>query len=254
MSSGARDQDRTDGLPLTKAMQPLFHNSLAGLFSGVGTAFTGRWRLGPTARADQRRRISADFVSRQRVVSDGYRSVGTPLTSEGCPWLSWCSDGWIASRKCCPRGPTENSSPFRCACGARTCRAGGRSALGPCCLRHCPFAWRHRRGRRRPGRRCRCPTRGVIRRTGRLPARRSGVGDAARMLYPAAAAEHRGAEDHAAVFLEDVRPHDQIGVGGFVFERDEHDALGRTWHLAHSTKSAIDIWLPFRAVWSVRHG
>src|SRR6202012_3779894 len=37
----------------------------------------------------------------------------------------------------------------------------------------------------------------------------------------------------AAILLKDFRPHDEIGVGGFVFERDEHDALGRARHLPH---------------------
>ena len=39
-------------------MQPLLLNGLAGLFSGVETAFTGTFRLGPTNCAD-RWRISA---------------------------------------------------------------------------------------------------------------------------------------------------------------------------------------------------
>jgi hypothetical protein len=39
--SDAVDQDRTDRLSLTKAMQSLFLNGLAGIFSDVETAFTG---------------------------------------------------------------------------------------------------------------------------------------------------------------------------------------------------------------------
>ena len=69
--SDAVDQDRTDRLSLTKAMKTLFFNSLAGLFSGVETAFTDRFRLGPTACADQRR-ISAD-ISRTHLGTAEFR-------------------------------------------------------------------------------------------------------------------------------------------------------------------------------------
>ena len=59
------------------------------------------------------------------------------------------------------------------------------------------------------------------------------VNDAARALDLATAAEHRGAEDRSAVLLEDGGPDDEIGVRGFVFQGDEHDALGGARHLAN---------------------
>lgn len=48
--NGCRRPGRT--LRAAKAMQPLFLNGLAGLFSAVETAFTGTFRLDPTMRAD----------------------------------------------------------------------------------------------------------------------------------------------------------------------------------------------------------
>src|SRR5690606_39670176 len=40
-------------------------------------------------------------------------------------------------------------------------------------------------------------------------------------------------EDDAAVLLEDLRPDHEVRDPGLVFKRDEHDALCRSWPLAH---------------------
>jgi hypothetical protein len=55
--------------------------------------------------------------------------------------------------------------------------------------------------------------------------------DAARVLHFTVTAEHGRAEDRSAVLLKDSGPYNQIGVSGFIFERDEHDAFGRARHL-----------------------
>ena len=59
------------------------------------------------------------------------------------------------------------------------------------------------------------------------------VDDAAFTLNLAAAGQHLRAENGPAMFLKERGPDNQIGDIAFVFERDEHDALGRTRTLTH---------------------
>ena len=61
--------------------------------------------------------------------------------------------------------------------------------------------------------------------------------DAARMLHLAPAANHSGAKNWTAILFEDCRPHDQIGVGGFILKSEEHDAFGRARHLTDQDKA-----------------
>lgn len=45
--------------------------------------------------------------------------------------------------------------------------------------------------------------------------------------------KHAGAEDDAAMLLENLRPYDQVGNPGLVLQRDEHHPLGTSRPLSH---------------------
>jgi hypothetical protein len=73
----------------------------------------------------------------------------------------------------------------------------------------------------RPGCRLAPPSSAASRQAGKSPSSRT-----RRSL------QYRG-HHRAAKFLEHLWPHDEIGDAGLVFERNEHDALGRARPLAH---------------------
>ncbi len=57
------------------------------------------------------------------------------------------------------------------------------------------------------------------------------------LLKPALTGQKTGREKRTAVFLLHVLSDDQIGRAGFVFDRDEHGAVGRPWPLPHQHQS-----------------
>ncbi len=59
------------------------------------------------------------------------------------------------------------------------------------------------------------------------------VDDLALLLHPALHADHRGGHDGSALALEPIGPQDAGGDSGFVFDRNEQHALGRSWLLAN---------------------
>jgi hypothetical protein len=57
------------------------------------------------------------------------------------------------------------------------------------------------------------------------------VNDVIGRLDLASASEHRRGQDGAAVCFEDRWPDDEVCIGTFIFECDEHHAFRRTGHL-----------------------